>query len=95
MTIASSTAKGRPTPNTAAKTAWLFPGRTELAIAVNWRQAAIEVMVQDLRLARELEELKDTAQIARLRLLSARCELALARCTTISRSADQVVSVRG
>lgn len=78
MTIASRTAS----PNIAAKAAWLFPGRTELAIAFNWRQAAVEVMVHDLRLARELEEAKDSTQIARLRLLSARCELALARCRT-------------
>jgi hypothetical protein len=39
-------------------------------------------MVRDLRLAREREEVKDSIQIARLRLLSARCELALARCRT-------------
>jgi hypothetical protein len=80
MTIASRTAKGRPVPTTPAHPAWLFPGRAELAIAVNWRLAAIEVMVRDLRLAREREEEKDSTQIARLRLLSARCELALARC---------------
>ena len=83
MTIASRTAKARPTPNAAAQPAWLFPGRTELAITVNWRLAAIEVMVHDLRRAREREEVKDSTQIARLRLLSARCELALARCRTV------------
>ncbi|HUE44792.1 MAG TPA: hypothetical protein VMO81_00945 [Aestuariivirgaceae bacterium] len=82
MTIASRTARGRPTPDTPAQPAWLFPGRTELAITVNWRLAAIEVMVRDLRLAREREEVKDSIQIARLRLLSARCELTLARCRT-------------
>lgn len=80
MTIANPTARSRPTPDAAAQPVWLFPGRTELAITVNWRLAAIEVMVHDLRRARELEEVKDTTQIARLRLLSARCELALARC---------------
>jgi hypothetical protein len=52
MTIASHTARDRPTPNNAAQAAWLFPGRTELALAVNWRQAAVEVMVRDLRLSR-------------------------------------------
>jgi len=83
MTIASRTATGQPRPNAAVQPAWLFPGRTELAIAVNWRQAAIEVMVHDLRLARELEQVKDSIQIASLRLLSARCELALARCRTL------------
>lgn len=82
-TITSRTARGRPTPNTAVQPAWLFPGRSELAIVVNWRQAAVEVMVHDLRLARELEQVKDSIQIARLRLLSARCELALARCRTL------------
>jgi hypothetical protein len=40
-------------------------------------------MVHDLRIAREREEAKDFTQIARLRLLSARCELALARCRTV------------
>ena len=82
MTIASRTARNRQTSNTAAQPVWLFPGRTELAITVNWRLAAIEVMVQDLRRARELEEVRDSNQIDRLRLLSARCELALARCRT-------------
>jgi hypothetical protein len=82
MTIASRTAKARPTPSPSAQPAWLFPGRTELAISINWRLAAIEVMVCDLKLAREREEVKDSMQIARLRLLSARCELALARCRT-------------
>jgi hypothetical protein len=82
MTIATRTATARPTPSTPAQPAWLFPGRTEMAITVNWRLAAIEAMVRDLRLAREREEVKDTLQIARLRLLSARCELALARCRT-------------
>jgi hypothetical protein len=83
MTIASRTAKARPTSNAAAQPAWLFPGRTELAITVNWRLATIETMVHDLRIAREREEAKDFTQIARLRLLSARCELALARCRTV------------
>ena len=83
MTTASRTARGRPTPNTAAQPAWLFPGRTEMAIVVNWRQATVEMMVHDLRLAREREQVKDSVQIARLRLLSARCELALARCRTL------------
>ena len=82
MTIASRTAAGRPTPSTPAQPAWLFPGRTELAISVNWRLAAIEAMVCDLKFARECEEVKDAIQLARLRLLSARCELALARCRT-------------
>ena len=81
MTIASRTDRARPTPN-AASPAWLFPGKIELAITVNWRQAAVDVMVHDLRLARELEQVKDSIQIARLRMLSARCELALARCRT-------------
>ena len=81
-TIASCTAKGRPTPKLPAQPAWLFPGKTGLAIAVNWRLAAIEGMVHDLRCARELEEARDSSQIARLRLLSARCEMALARCRT-------------
>jgi hypothetical protein len=80
MTIASRTATGRPTPSTPAQAAWLFPGRTELAITVNWRLAAIEAMVRDLKFAREREEVKDSLQISRLRLLSARCESALARC---------------
>ncbi len=80
MTTASRTAKARPSPNMPAQSAWLFPGKTELAITVNWRQAANEVMVHDLRLAREVEEVKDSIKIARLRMLSARCELALARC---------------
>ena len=80
MPIASRTARGCPTPDTAAQPAWLFPGRTELAITVNWRQVAVEVMVRDLRLARELEEVRDSTQLARLRLLSARCEEVLERC---------------
>ena len=84
MTIASRTARVRPTPSTPAQPAWLFPGRTEMAITVNWRLAAVEVMVRDLRLTREREEVKDSLQIARLRLLSARCELALARCRPVS-----------
>jgi hypothetical protein len=83
MTIAKPTARDRRTPKTSAQSAWLFPGSTELAITVNWRLAAIEVMVRDLRRARELEEMKDSTQIARLRLLSARCELTLARCRTV------------
>lgn len=83
MTIASRTAKARSAPNAATQPAWLFPGRSEMAITVNWRLAAIEAMVRDLKLAREREEVKDSIQIARLRLLSARCELALARCRTL------------
>ncbi len=82
MTIASRTARARPTQSTPAKSAWLFPGRTELGISVNWRLAAIEAMVHDLKFAREREEVKDSLHISRLRLLSARCELALARCRT-------------
>ena len=82
MTIASRTARTRPTPDTPAQPAWLFPGKIGLAITVNWRHAAVEVMVHDLRLARELEDVKDAIKIARLRMLSARCEQALARCRT-------------
>jgi hypothetical protein len=82
MTIASRTAKGRPTPKMPAQPAWLFPGRAQMAITVNWRLAANEMMVRDLRLAREREEVKDSIQIASLRLLSARCEMTLARCRT-------------
>jgi hypothetical protein len=87
MTIASHTARDHPTPNNASQAAWLFPGRTELALAVNWRQAAVEVMVRDLRLAREREQVKDSSQIARLRLLSAQCLTALARCRTLETDA--------
>jgi hypothetical protein len=83
MTIASRTDRARPTPSTATPPAWLFPGKIGLAITVNWRQAAVDVMVHDLKLARELEQVKDSIHIARLRMLSTRCELALARCRTV------------
>lgn len=80
MSIASRTTRDCPATNTAAPSAWLFPGRTELAIAVNWRQAAVEVMMHDLMLAREREAERDSTRIASFGRLSARCELALARC---------------
>lgn len=80
MSTANRTARARPTTDTATRSAWLFPGRTELAIAVNWRQATVEGLMQDLKLAREREAEKDSTHIARFRRLSARCELALARC---------------
>ena len=82
MTISSRVAS-HPMPKNATQAAWLFPGRTELAITVNWCQAAVDTLVDDLRLARELEDVKDSVQIARLRRLSARCELALARCRAL------------
>ena len=79
MTTASAAAKPAPTPRK-VRAAWLFPGRTELTLAVNWRQEALEAMLHDLRSARQLEYVKDLAQIARLRLLSAQCSSALALC---------------
>lgn len=79
MTTASASAKAAPTTRKPVR-AWLFPGRTELTLAVNWRQETVEAMVHDLRNARQLEHIKDLAQIARLRLLSAQCATALAMC---------------
>ena len=80
MTIASHNARIDRTPHTATRAAWLFAGRIQRALVINWRQAAIKAMVHDLRVARELEQVKDLAQIAGLRLLSAQCSMALARC---------------
>lgn len=80
MPLASRIAVTDPKPHDAPRTAWLFPGRIELALAVNWRQGTMETMVQDLRTAREHERVKDLSQIAGLRLLSDHCATALARC---------------
>lgn len=80
MTTASASAKPAPATRKPVRAAWLFPGRTELTLAVNWRQEALEAMLHDLRSARQLEYVKDLAQIARLRLLSAQCSTALALC---------------
>lgn len=80
MTTASPPAKTAPSSRKAARVAWLFPGRTELALVVNWHQETMEAMLQDLRTARELEYVKDLTQIAGLRLLSAQCSMALALC---------------
>jgi hypothetical protein len=80
MTTASAAASTAPTTRKAARAAWLFPGRTELTLAVNWRQEALEAMLHDLRSARQLAYVKDLAQIGRLRLFSAQCSSALALC---------------
>jgi hypothetical protein len=80
MTTASTSAKPAPTTRKAVRAVWLFPGRTELTLVVNWRQETMETMLHDLRSARQLECVKDLTQIARLRLLSAQCSTALALC---------------
>ncbi len=80
MTTASATAKSAPIRCKSARAAWLFPGRTELTLVVNWRHEAMEAMLCDLRTARECEHARDLAQIARLRLLSAQCTTALTLC---------------
>jgi hypothetical protein len=82
MTTASATASTPRTSHNATRAAWLFHGRTELALVVNWHQATMEGMLHDLKIARELEYVKDLIQIARLRLFSAQCSMALARCRT-------------
>jgi len=80
MTTASRAPKTAQSSRNAPRAAWLFPGRTELALVVNWRQATMESMLHDLKIARELEYVKDMTQIAGLRLLSAQCSTALALC---------------
>jgi hypothetical protein len=80
MTTASAPAKPASATRKAVRAAWLFPGRTELTLAVNWRQETLEAMLHDLRNARQLEHIKDLAQIAGLRRLSAQCASALALC---------------
>jgi len=80
MTTASPTVSTAPTTRKAVRAAWLFPGRTELTLVVNWRHETMEAMLHDLRTARECEHARDLNQIARLRLLSAQCSTALAMC---------------
>jgi hypothetical protein len=79
VTTISHTARTAQTSHSAPR-AWLFPGKMDLALVVNWRQAPMEAMVHDLERARELEDVKDLTLIARLRLLSAECSMALALC---------------
>jgi hypothetical protein len=75
VTTTSHTASTAQTSRTATQAAWLFPGRTELALVVNWRQATMEAMLHDLKTARELEYLRDSTLF---RLFSARCSMARA-----------------
>jgi hypothetical protein len=77
-----TTASHARTSHTAARAAWIFPGRINLALVVNWRQATMETMLHDLKIARELENTRDLTLISRLRQLSAECSMALALCRT-------------
>jgi hypothetical protein len=79
VTTISHPARTAQTSQSAPR-AWLFPGKIDLALVVNWRQAPMEAMVHDLEIAREVEHVKDLTLIARLRLLSAECSMALALC---------------
>ena len=73
------TTTSHPAANHAA---WIFPGRINLALVVNWRQAPMEMMLHDLKVARELESTRDSTLISRLRQLSEECSMALAMCRT-------------
>ena len=59
---------------------WIYPGKIDLALVVNWRQAPMEALVRDLETAREVENVRDLTLIARLRRLSAECSKALDLC---------------
>jgi hypothetical protein len=82
VTAASQTARTARTSRAPARTAWIFPGRIDLALVVNWHRATVEAMLHDLKIAREREFAKDSTLIAGLRLLSAECSMALAVCRT-------------
>jgi hypothetical protein len=82
VTAASQTARPARTSRHPARTAWIFPGRIDLALVVNWHRVTVEAMIQDLKFAREREFDKDSTLIAGLRLLSAECSMALAVCRT-------------
>lgn len=79
MTSTSHTARPYQSPRSATRI-WIYPGKIDLALVVNWRQAPMEAMVRDLETAREVEDVKDLTLIARLRRLSAECSKALALC---------------
>jgi hypothetical protein len=69
-------------PSQTAARAWLFPGRIDLAMVVNWKQATMETMLHDLKNAREQEDVRDSTLIAGLRQFSVECARTLALCRT-------------
>jgi hypothetical protein len=79
---ASQTARPAQTSRNPTRTAWIFPGKIDLALVVNWHRATVDAMLHDLKVAREREFAKDSTLIAGLRLLSAECSMALAMCRT-------------
>jgi hypothetical protein len=79
VTTACQTTRPCQSPRSATRI-WIYPGKIDLALVVNWRQAPMEAMVHDLAIAREVEHVRDLTLIARLRLLSAECSMALALC---------------
>jgi hypothetical protein len=80
VTAASQTARTARTSRNPARTAWVYPGRINLALVVNWHRSTVEAMLHDLKIARERELAKDSTLIAGFRLLSAECSMALAVC---------------